>query len=240
MARISKEEWKTYGNVFDQHAERLLFKLSSQGHFDELESAVSVGKEANIFTALKKDGSRIIVKIYRLENCNFNGMYDYLKQDPLYGSVKRSRRQVVFMWTQREYRNLLKAREVIKVPTPIAWKDNIILMEYIGDEDGVSLQLKDNVGVTVDDAQELYEKCVVNMKKLFKHGIVHGDLSEFNILNYHNKPIFIDFSQSTGTKSPNALELLRRDCKNIVRFFSKYLEDLDEKSLFDQILKHKL
>src|SRR3989304_5717413 len=73
---------------------------------------------------------------------NFNKMYDYLTQDMRYGKLRKSRRDVVFAWTQREYRNLMLARNVIDVPTPYAVKDNIILMEFIGD-DNPAPKLKD-------------------------------------------------------------------------------------------------
>jgi serine/threonine-protein kinase RIO1 len=76
MAKISKEKWKVWGNVFDEFTFRTLFKLASQGHFEELKSPVSIGKESNIFSA-KKSKENIIIKIYRLETCDFNKMYDY-------------------------------------------------------------------------------------------------------------------------------------------------------------------
>ena len=85
MGKITREKFKTYGNVFDEFTNRNLFKLATQGHFEELESTVSIGKEANIFTARTKDGELKIVKIYRLENCDFNKMYDYIKYE-IYGS----------------------------------------------------------------------------------------------------------------------------------------------------------
>ena len=54
MVKKTREKWKTYENVFDQFTLRTLFKLSSQGHFDELKSPISIGKEANVFTAETK------------------------------------------------------------------------------------------------------------------------------------------------------------------------------------------
>lgn len=224
---INKEEWKVYGNVFSKHSIDLLFKMSSQGYFEELESTISVGKEANIFSAITKSDERIIAKIYRLENCNFNQMYSYLKDDRRYLSVKRNSRLVIFAWTQREYKNLLLAREVIKVPKPIAFKDNILLMEFIGDDSPAS-ELKDQ---KPKDPQKFFKKVISNMKKLFDIGLIHGDLSHFNILNYNEEPIFIDFSQGTTVESENAPELLKRDVKNICVFFRKYFKISEEEEL---------
>ena len=78
---VTKAKFKTYKNVFDNFTDRNIFKLASQGHFDYLESPLFIGKESNVFTAVK-DNKRVIVKIYRLETCDFNRMYDYIKYDP--------------------------------------------------------------------------------------------------------------------------------------------------------------
>ena len=94
--------------------------MISSGHIDGLESPISVGKESNVFSA-KKGNDRVIVKIYRLETCDFNRMYDYIKYDRRYVTLRKQKRKVIFAWAQREYRNLLKAREAgINVPTAIA------------------------------------------------------------------------------------------------------------------------
>ena len=216
-SRKSREEWKIYKNVFDSFTERHLFQLASQDHFEELEMPVALGKEANIFTARKKDGSHIIVKIYRLENCNFNKMYSYIRADPRFMGLENQKRKVIFTWVQREYRNLLLARQKIKVPTPYLFRDNILLMELIG-KDGPAPQLKDKIP---ENPQKFLEKTIKNMKLLIDAGLIHGDLSEFNILNDEEEPVFIDISQGTTTNAQSARELLERDIKNVVKFFRK-------------------
>lgn len=234
----NKEEWKVYGNVFSKHSLELLFKLSSQGYFEELESAISVGKEANIFTARTKDGTRIIVKIYRLENCNFNKMYDYLVCDPRYVGVKRNQRQVVFSWVQREYKNLLLARKVIRVPKPIAFKDNVLLMEFIGDNDAAP-QVKNS---HMPNPCAYYQKILRNIKKLYDSGLIHVDLSAFNILNYNDEPVFIDFSQSLPVDASHAREFLRRDVHNVCTYFRKHfaISEEDEEAAFQSIIEKKV
>ena len=213
----TKEEWKVYNNVFSEFTLRTLFSLSSQGHFLELKSPISIGKEANVFSADAKDGL-IVTKVYRLESCNFNKMKEYLRGDPRYKNRSQSKRNTVFLWVQREYRNLLLAREVIKVPTPLAFKNNVLLLEFIGTDETAAPMLKD---AHIEDVEELFDKILDNVKKLWKHGLVHGDLSEFNILLHNDLPVFIDFSQSTTTKHPNAEELLERDLSVLCRFFKK-------------------
>jgi len=235
MPRSSREEWKTYKNVFDQAALLILEKLRSQGHFDELQSPISIGKEANIFSAIKGD-DLIIAKIYRVENCNFNQMYRYIAPDPRFAGLKKRRRLVIFSWVQREYRNLLKAREVIRVPKPIAIKDNILLMEFIGRDGELAPKLKD---AKPKHPQEFFEKTLKCIKALYGAGLVHADLSEFNILNFEEEPVFIDLSQTTTIEHPQAREFLERDTHNIVKFFKKLGVKADEKEAFDSIIKKK-
>ena len=227
MVNNSRAAFKVYGNVFSEHSKNLLFRMSSQGYFEELESTISVGKEANIFSAKTKSGDRIIAKIYRLENCNFSKMYDYLNQDPRYTSLNKKTRLIIFAWTQREYRNLMLAREVIKVPKPIAFKDNILLMEFIGDSDPAP-ELRNS---PPKNPKKFYKDVIENMHKLFKKGMIHGDLSPFNILNHNEKPVFIDFSQATMTNADNAKELITRDVKNICIYFRKFFEITEEDEL---------
>ncbi|HGJ64037.1 TPA: serine protein kinase RIO [bacterium] len=230
---MTKEEWKVYGNVFSEHSRRLLFKMSGQGYFEELESQISVGKEANVFTAITKNNDRIIVKIYRLENCNFNKMYDYLIADPRYLGTARNQRRIVFTWTQREFRNLMLAREVIKVPKPIAFKDNILLMEFIGKTDPAP-ELKNH---PPKDPEKFFKKIVENMHKLYNKGLIHGDLSPFNILNHNEEPVFIDFSQGTMITAADASILLKRDIHNISTYFKRLGVKVDEDSIYEKITK---
>jgi len=234
MVKKSPDKFKIYKNVFDEFTLKALFKLSSQGHFDELLSPVMIGKESNIFLAETKDNEYVIVKIYRLHSCNFNQMYSYIRSDPRFLNLKNQRRLVIFKWVQREYRNLLLAREKVNVPMPITFLNNIIIMELIGKDGRPALQLKDDIPEDIENFSKKVLKSVTDMVKL---GLVHGDLSEFNILNYNQKPYFIDFSQGTSIKDPNAVEYLKRDLKNIVRFFKKHKLDIDAEKVYEDIKK---
>ena len=229
MVRKTKEKFKIFKNVFDEFTLRTLFKLSSQEHFDNLISPVMIGKESNVFLADTKQGEFVIVKIYRLHSCNFNKMYSYIKSDPRFMELKNQRRLVIFKWVQREYRNLMIAREKILVPKPIVFMNNVLVMECIGTNTPAP-QLKDKIP---KDLQVFADKIIESVKFMHNLELVHADLSEFNILNHNDKPYFIDFSQSTSTKDPNSNEYLERDIKNIIRFFKKYNLELD----FDRIKK---
>jgi len=234
-SRKSREEWKIMHNVFDNFTERRIHKLITEGHFEGLYGQICLGKEANIFSARRKDGSFVIVKIYRLESCNFRQMFDYIKQDERYEKLKKQKREIIFSWAQREFRNLMIAREAgVRVPRPMVIKDHIIVMELIGDGEKVAPQLKDE---QPENPEEYYKTVAEYMKKLYHNGLVHGDLSKFNILTHRDKPVFIDFSQSTTVRSRQSEELLERDAKNIVNHFLKLGLKVDEKELKEEIIK---
>ncbi|HLC66053.1 MAG TPA: serine protein kinase RIO [Candidatus Nanoarchaeia archaeon] len=217
MAKITRERFDTRNDVFDQFTHRNLFKLSSQGHFVELQSPISIGKEANLFTASTK-GRPVVVKIYRLQTADFNRMYEYLRTDPRFLNTKRQRRQVIFSWCKREYRNLFKARAAgVRVPTPHAFLHNILVMEHIGEYEPAP-KVKDQFPL---DPQDFCQKITLAVQKLYRAGLAHGDLSMFNILNDREEPVLIDFSQCTPLSDPNAAKLLQRDAKNLTTLYTK-------------------
>jgi RIO kinase 1 len=235
MAKLTKEKFKTYQNVFDNFTERTLFKLASEGHFDNVESfsPVLIGKESNVFSA-KKGNKRVIVKIYRLETCDFNRMYDYIKYDPRYSKIKRQKRQIIFAWVQREYRNLLKSREGgVKVPIPYTFKNNVLVEEFIGDDEPAPM-LKDRYPL---HPNAFLKEIVKNIQKLYKAKLVHADLSHFNILNYKEKPVLIDFSQVTPIDDVQAQEYLDRDVRNLCKFFKKLRVKCNEEKIKEEITR---
>src|SRR3989344_2079394 len=224
-----QERFKTAKGVFDEHTERNIFELQSHGIFDEIVSPYQVGKESNVFIAVKGK-EKLIVKIYRVQNCDFKRMYEYIKQDPRYTYLKHHRRQIIYAWTQREFRNLKYAEKAgINAPRPIVFKDNIIVESLIGDTEPAP-SLKD---IYPKNARKFFEILMLDIKKLYQQGLIHGDLSSFNILNFKDKPYLIDFSQSTVIKTPNSEELLQRDVKNLINFFTK----LGVKEEPDEVLK---
>ncbi|MBW3018270.1 serine protein kinase RIO [Candidatus Woesearchaeota archaeon] len=232
MAKKTREEWKTYQDVFDQFTIRTLWDLSSKGFLDGLKSPVSLGKEANVFTA-EKGNEILCAKIYRLEVADFNAMYKYIRNDPRFSGLQHQRRKVIFAWCQREFRNLLKCKEAgISCPKPIIFKNNVLLMELIGEPGEPAPRLKDK---PPSAPNKFFKKVLDNMKKLHKLNLVHADLSEYNILNDNEKPVFIDFSHTTPLDTPNADELVKRDIANTCRYFKKLGVKTTEKNIWDYI-----
>src|SRR3989338_3750966 len=235
MATYGKEKFKTKHGVLDEFTNRTLFKLITEGHFEGLESPINVGKESNVFSAVTKEGHRVIAKIYRLETCDFNIMHSYIKDDPRYANLKDKKRKVILAWVQREYRNLMNAREAqVSVPVPIAFLNNVMVLEFIGKNADIAPKLKDKIP---KNKKEFFDKIVENMRKLYKAGLVHADLSAFNILNFEENPVFIDMSQATTKEPPRAEEFLNRDVKNICNFFNKIGFKADEKDILKRIKK---
>lgn len=224
-----QERFRTLQGVFDEFTNRNLFELQSRGIFDELQSPLKVGKESNVFIA-KSGKKKVIVKIYRVQNCDFKTMFAYIRQDPRYEFLKHHRRDIIFAWVQREYKNLLiAAKGNVSSPQALGWRAHILVEEMIGSP---ALPIKDT---KPGQPEVFFKKIVQQMKKMYAAGLVHGDLSSFNILNDQEQPWIIDFSQGTTVKSQAALELLHRDIRNVTQFFAKLKVHADPEKIFKEI-----
>jgi RIO kinase 1 len=228
------EELKVYKNVFDSSTIRAIWKLITQGKIEGLESPIKIGKESNVFSALNKQNERIAVKIYRINAADFNKMYLYIAPDRRF-RIMKNRRQIILTWAKREFVNLERAwRSGISVPKPIAVIENVLLMEFIGEyKEPVSApKLKDYSG----DFEKIFSKLLDSLKKLHKIAkLVHGDLSEYNILVMNEKPIIIDLSHALPLNCPNSEELLIRDVKNVCNFFNRKGLKLDCGDILNKI-----
>lgn len=229
--KYSAERFKRVENVFDKKTKRNIFKLASDGYFEELGEPIALGKEANVFTARREDDSFVVVKIYRVENGNFNKMYRYISGDKRFDTIQNHRRKIVFSWVKREYRNLMLARDHVNVPTPYEFKDNILVMELIGDR-RIAPQLKD---AYPDNDDMFFKRSIRQIRGLIKAGLVHADLSQFNILNFKDKPVFIDMGQATPLDSMNASDLFERDLRNFKKFYSKFISEDRIEAAFEKL-----
>jgi RIO kinase 1 len=233
VTRTSQERFRTEHGVFDTFTKRNLFEMQGKKLFDDIIGPLEVGKESNVFVA-KKGKKKIIIKIYRVQNADFKRMFQYIKQDPRYDFLKNKRREIIFAWTQREYKNLLRAQKgKVRVPKALSWKYNILLEEFIGDEEAAP-PLKD---CYPENPEKFLKEIIKQMRLLYRSGLVHGDLSAFNILNFNGDPVLIDFSQSTLVRTPNSLELLERDVKNVLQFFKKLGVKADFEETLEKIKK---
>ena len=127
------DDLKVKGDVFDTRTLMNLYALASKGVIDALGGEISTGKEANLFYAIR-GGQNLAIKIYRITTSNFQAMQDYMHGDPRFGNIKGTKRAVISAWTRKEFRNLKRAEEAgVRVPHPIVTRDNILIMELIGE-----------------------------------------------------------------------------------------------------------
>lgn len=128
----------------------------------------------------------------------------------------------------------MKARQAnIKVPIPITFLNNILVMEFIGKND-IAPKLKDSIP---KNKRKFFKEIIDNIKKLYKTGLVHADLSAFNILNFNEKPVFIDMSQATTIQDVRNKEYLERDINNIINFFSKLKLKINKEKIWNFVTK---
>jgi RIO kinase 1 len=207
--------------VFDKRTLMDLYSLASKGVIDALGGSISTGKEANIFRAIVGE-KELALKIYRISTSNFNSMQDYLHGDPRFGNVKGTKRAIVAAWTKKEFRNLTRAEEIgVPVPHPIAMRENILVMELVGKDNEVAPQLKD-VELEPEEAMRIYKMLVEYISMLYNRaGLVHADLSEFNILYDKGNPVIIDMGQSVTLDHPRVRKFLERDITNLSNYFMK-------------------
>ncbi|WP_321419730.1 serine protein kinase RIO [uncultured Methanomethylovorans sp.] len=235
------ETTKVTDNVFDEATLKALYTLSSKGIIEALGGPISTGKEANVFLADGKDHS-LAVKIYRITSSTFNSMEDYIMGDPRFRDVRHTKKDLIFAWTKKEYRNLLRAGEAgIKVPKPIITERNILVMEFIGKDEKPYPLLKD-VQLDEESARKVFDILINYIKKLYEDAeLIHGDLSEYNVLIETEliEPILIDMGQSVTLEHPRADQFLRRDIQNIARHFRKYGIKSDETELYLFVTKDK-
>jgi RIO kinase 1 len=116
-------------------------------------------------------------------------------------------------------------------------------MKFIGEDGNAAPRLKDTAGLDPQDWRRLYIDCVLAMRQMFQLcKLVHGDLSEYNILYDDGKLTIIDVSQSVETDHPHALDFLKRDCVNVNNFFSRRMEGtaIPVKRFFDFVVTRDL
>ncbi|WP_010478708.1 serine protein kinase RIO [Thermococcus zilligii] len=227
------ELYKIANEVFDRTTKETLAYFHRRGKIKELYGVISTGKEANVFAGVDDRGERIAVKIYRTYTTEFRRIWEYLAADPRIGYLPKDMRKLVFVWARREFKNLQRAiKYAVRVPEPRAFRNNVLIMEFIGGELPAP-RLKDvEKDLEKTDFEELYDFAMGVIERLWKRGdMVHGDLSEYNIL-IHEGPVVIDWSQATVKRNRVSLELLRRDLANVSNYFRKKgveVEDPEEK-----------
>lgn len=203
---------------------------------------VSAGKEARVYWGKDFEKRDLAVKIYLTTSAEFRrGLIKYLEADPRFaGRVPKSTRKLYSTWARKEFSNYMRMFKVgVSVPRPIAVHENILVMEFIG-ENGKPAPLLREVDLDVETLAEIFRAVMEDVRKsVLRARLVHGDLSEYNIMVWEGKHYIIDVSQAVTLDHPNALDYLYRDIVNVVRFFSKQgVETPRPEEIFKEIVSN--
>jgi RIO kinase 1 len=227
---------KTQDEVFDKSTLHALEKLISDRVIDIIDFPISTGKEGNIFRAVTPQKKLVAVKIYRINTATFKHISGYIIGDPRFKSLHKTKRDIIFAWTKKEYKNLQRLEKIgVLAPEPIVYLKNVLVMSYIGSQKKAAPLMKN---VVLTNPKEIFETLIDYITKMYKKAeLVHGDMSAFNVLIYRKKPYLIDLGQGVLTEHQNSHDFLKRDIHNIVSYFKKYKIKTDAEEIYKNITK---
>jgi RIO kinase 1 len=229
------DQFKVEASVFDDATYGALYKLVQDGHIDAFGGPVSTGKEANVYTALA-GGKEVAVKVYRINASDFTDMRGYLEGDPRLEELGGNKKAVVTAWVKREFANLRRARAAgVRAPEPVAVERNVLVMEFLGTETGRAKRLGE---VHIENPETAFEVVREYLRRLYDAGLVHGDLSEYNVVVHDSELYVIDLGQAVTVHHPNHEDFLERDCKNVAAFFARQGVDTSGDQLLAYVREH--
>lgn len=229
----SSEAQKAVENVLDDDTMDALLKAADRGLIDRMYGIIESGKESAILLADTSEGLAA-VKIYMKRAGAFREMHQYLRGDKRFRNVKKDRKAVVDAWAKKEFKNLKKASNIVGCPEVYGLQENVLVMEFIGEEFSPYPKLKE---VNIENPESALDQTLDRIKELWeKEDLVHGDLSEYNILVETDELVWIDFSQGVHESHPEALQLLKRDVENVLNFFSSQGANRDIEEALNSVI----
>ncbi|CAI5446654.1 unnamed protein product [Caenorhabditis angaria] len=224
MRMKDKEEKATMDTSVDANTRLTLLKWINQGVIDSIEGIIATGKESAVLHAKQNENNEhYAVKVYKTTLSEFKNRSEYVKDDFRF----KNPRGVLKIWAEREFMNLSRmTKHGLPCPCPFKLKKNMLAMSLIGNGGIAAPRLK-NVQwefFTDEERRGIYEQVEKIMCRMYKECLlVHGDLSEFNLLlNLENNQVFvIDVSQAMDLSHPRNLQFLTRDIANILAFFAR-------------------
>ncbi|MET0339751.1 MAG: PA4780 family RIO1-like protein kinase [Polyangiales bacterium] len=213
-----------------------LIALVDDGILDSVQRPLMSGKEAHIFL-VESGGEQRVAKIYKdSQNRSFQNRADYTEgrkvrnsrdQRAMDSRSKHGRSQNEAAWKSAEVDMIYRLRHAgVRVPVPYNFIDGVLIMELVTDAEGFPAPRLGDVTFTPEEATAVFHRLLAEVVRMLCAGVVHGDLSEFNVLMDENGPVIIDFPQAVDAGSnANARKLLLRDVENLQRFHTKFVPD---------------
>ena len=226
MRNKRSEDYQVIEEVFDRSTLMTIYGFMNKGTIDEIHGVVSAGKEARVYWGKDTQGKELAIKIYLTTSADFKkGMIPYIEGDPRFSHVRRDTRSLIYVWAQKEFKNLRRAQEAkVNAPEPLAIQKNVLIMEFIGKNGTRAPLLRET---TLNDPKKVFRLLLTYLKRLYqKADLVHADLSEYNIMIWKGRPVIFDVAQSVLTKHPMADRFLRRDLENLHKYFKRKVSDI--------------
>ncbi len=210
-----------------------LAPLFDEGIIDRVVRPLMSGKEAQIFL-VECGGELRVAKVYKnADHRSFQNRGDYTQgrktrnsrdQRAIQKRSKHGKSEEEAAWKSAEVDIIHRLHVAgVRVPVPHAFVDGVLIMECVVDPDGDPAPRLGDLTFDPAGAQAMYGRVMREVVRMLSVGVVHGDLSDFNVLVCGDEPIIIDFPQSVDTAAnTNARKLLLRDVDNMHRFLTRW------------------
>ncbi len=211
--------------------------LVHDGLIDEVIRPLKSGKEAAVYVVSCGDAIRC-AKVYKEANQRgFHKQALYREGRKVRNSrqaramekgSRYGRQQQEDVWQNTEVDALYRlAAAGVRVPAPYHYIDGVLLMELVTDEEGDAAPRLNDLDLTGEQALQYHDALIKEVVKMLCSGLVHGDLSEFNILIDAEGPVIIDLPQAVdAAANNNAARMLERDVGNLAAYFGQFAPEL--------------
>ncbi len=218
-------------------APQRLQALIDEGLIDSVSRQLMSGKEAMVFVVRCGDETRC-AKVYKeANNRSFRQAVDYTENRKVKNTrqaramakgTRFGRQAQEAAWQSAEVDALYRlAAAGVRVPQPFNFHDGVLLMELVTDAQGDAAPRLNDVAFTPADARTHHATLLQEVVRMLCAGVVHGDLSEFNILLGADCPVIIDLPQAVDAAGNNhAARMLLRDVDNLRDFFGRFAPEL--------------
>ena len=179
---------------------------------------IGVGKDADVYVGVTPSGEKVAIKFNRIGGRTASRKAGY------HSSVFRDKHHTSWLYVSRliarkEYDALVLLSPIASVPRPIAWNRHVVVMEFIKGKELAELRDTD---LSREEAEEVLRKVLDEYLKVVRFGIVHSDLSEFNVVLLEDGGVMIiDWAQHVTTADPESYGLLKRDITVILNAFRR-------------------